>query len=249
MAGIQSIFENAHIESELHASVTRLLDRRAKLKDFDALLAEILGSDRAAILTSQIDSTTSSAYLEELRQLLEKLGVHNMVVDTSITRGFDYYTGMVFEVFDTDQDNRRSIAGGGRYDNLLSIFGGEPVPTVGFAMGDVTTRHFLEAHKLLPTYAPSTELMIAVLDDASMTHALELAQYLRGEDVSVAVNFSGKRIGDQIRQADKMKVPFVIAVGSTERDSGSYTLKQLSSGDEKKVTRDRISEHLFSSLG
>ena len=115
-------------------------------------------------------------------------------------------------------------------------------------MGDVTTRYFLEAHKLLPAYAPSTELMIAVLDDASMTHALELAQFLRTEDVSVAVNFSRKRIGDQIRQADKMNVPFVIAVGSTERESGMYSLKQLSTGDEKKVTKDRIAEHLFSSV-
>lgn len=245
---LQSLFESTQIEAELHSSVTRLLDRRAKLQDFDAQLSSLIGIDRAAALTSLIDSTTSSAYLEELRQLLARLGVHNMIVDTSITRGFDYYTGMVFEIFDTDTENRRSIAGGGRYDNLLSIFGGEPVPTVGFAMGDVTTRYFLEAHKLLPAYAPSTELMIAVLDDASMTHALELAQFLRTEDVSVAVNFSRKRIGDQVRQADKMNVPFVIAVGSTERESGMYSLKQLSTGDEKKVTKDRIAEHLFSSV-
>ena len=66
----------------------------------------------------------------------------------SITRGFDYYTDVVFDVFDTDPKNNRSLFGGGRYDNLLEIFGVEPVPAVGFGMGDVTIRDFLETHKL-----------------------------------------------------------------------------------------------------
>ena len=82
-----------------------------------------------------------------------------------------------------------------------------------------------------------------------MTHAQRLAQDLRREDITVAVNISGKRIGDQIRQADKMKIPFVIAIGTQERDSGKYTIKNLSSGLETSLTADRISEHLFSSLG
>ena len=66
----------------------------------------------------------------------------------SVTRGFDYYTDIVFEVFDTDPENNRSLFGGGRYDNLLQIFGVEPVPAVGFGMGDVTIRDFLETHNL-----------------------------------------------------------------------------------------------------
>jgi histidyl-tRNA synthetase len=156
---------------------------------------------------------------------------------------------MVFEVFDTHPENRRSLFGGGRYDRLLEMFGVQSIPAVGFGMGDVTARDFLEAHNLLPAYAPATELMIAVIDETCMQHALALAQYLRGDDVTVAVNFSGKRIGDQIRQADKMKIPCIIAIGSTERDSGQYTLKHLASGQEFKTTKDRIAEHLFSSLG
>ena len=141
------------------------------------------------------------------------MGIRNMVVDTKITRGFDYYTGMVFEVFDTDETNRRALFGGGRYDNLLSLFGVDPIPAVGFAMGDVTARDFLETHNLMPKYAPATELMLCVIEAEAVGHAMRLAQDLRREDVTVAVNFSGKRVGDQIRQADKMKVPFVIAIG------------------------------------
>ncbi len=246
---LDAIFDEAGVPADKRSDATRLLDRRAKIEDFDAQLAVLVGDEAAATLIDRISRTTSSAYLEELRTVLETMGVKNMVVDTSITRGFDYYTGMVFEVFDTNGENRRSLAGGGRYDKLLSLFGGDPIPTVGFAMGDATIREFLEIHNLLPAYAPATEIMIAIVEPEATTHAIRLAQDLRREDVTVAVNFSGKRVGDQIRQADKMKIPFVIAVGAKERDSGKYTIKNLETGNETILPADRISEHLFSSLG
>lgn len=74
----------------------------------------------------------------------------NIVSDPTLARGQAYYTGMVFEIFDTNPENSRALAGGGRYDNLLELFGVEPVPAVGFAMGDIALRDFLETHKLLP---------------------------------------------------------------------------------------------------
>jgi histidyl-tRNA synthetase len=91
---------------------------------------------------------------EEIKTLLEKLkesGISNAEFDPKIARGFDYYTGIVFEVFDTNPENKRSLFGGGRYDNLLEMFGVEPLPTVGFGMGDITIRDFLETHNLPTT--------------------------------------------------------------------------------------------------
>jgi histidyl-tRNA synthetase len=246
---LDAVFDELGIGEDKRADVTRLLDRRAKHEDFERALEALLGGELAPALLGRIDTMTSSAYLEELRITLEHMDIRNMVVDTKITRGFDYYTGMVFEIFDTNEANRRSLAGGGRYDDLLSLFGGAPVPAVGFAMGDVTARDFLESHNLLPAYTPATELMLCIVEPEAATHAVRLAQDLRREDVTVAVNFSGKRVGDQIRQADKMKVPFVIAVGSGERDSGKYTIKNLASAQEITLPADRIAEHLFSSLG
>ncbi|PIR83973.1 histidine--tRNA ligase [Candidatus Kaiserbacteria bacterium CG10_big_fil_rev_8_21_14_0_10_51_14] len=247
---LDSIYKSVDIAKEYTENVTRLLDRRAKIDDFEKELTVLIGHEEKAItLIEELENITSTAYLEELRTTLEQMGVHNMIVDTKITRGFDYYTGMVFEVYDTDENNRRSLFGGGRYDNLPSLFGGNPIPAVGFGMGDVTARDFLETHNLLPTYSPSTELMICVVEPEATSHAVQLAQALRREDVTVAVNFSGKRVGDQIRHADKMKIPFVIAVGGKERDSGRYTIKNLTSGNEITLPPDRIAEHLFSSLG
>ncbi|RJR14017.1 histidine--tRNA ligase [Candidatus Parcubacteria bacterium] len=247
---LDAMYDTVGIEKDQRAEITRLLDKREKVEDFEKELSQVVhDAGTAKKLLAEIEKTTSSAYLEELRNQLALLGVSNMIVDTNITRGFDYYTGMVFEVFDTDPQNNRAMFGGGRYDNLLSLFGVDSVPAVGFAMGDVTARDFLETHNLLPSYSPSTELMLLVVEPEAMSHAMQLAQTLRREDITVAVNFSGKRVGDQIRQADKLKIPFVIAIGKKERDTGRYTVKNLSTGAETIVPADRIAEHLFSSLG
>jgi len=246
---LDAAYDEAGIDAAARHALTRLLDRRAKIHDFPAQIESLVGNERANWLLEQLDRTTSTAYLEKLNAQLRLLGIGNMIVDTSVTRGFDYYTGMVFEVFDASGENKRSMFGGGRYDNLMTLFGHEPIPAVGFGMGDVTMRDFLETHNLLPAYIPTTELMLCVVDESAMSHATKLAQDLRKEDVAVAVNFSGKRIGDQIRQADKMKISFIIAVGEKERDSGQYTIKNLSTGHELTATADKIAEHLFSSLG
>ncbi len=246
---LDSVYDSIQIAEDVRADVTRLLDRRTKLDDFPKELAALIERNQTDALLDQLERTTSSKYLEHLRTQLEHVGVRNMIVDTKITRGFDYYTGMVFEIFDTDEHNRRSIAGGGRYDNLLTLFGDEKIPAVGFAMGDVIVRDFLETHGLAPSYAPASELMICIIDEGAKGHAIKLAQDLRREDVAVAVNLSQKRVGDQIRQADKMKIPFVIAIGTKERDSGRYTVKNLATAAEITLPADRIAEHLFSSLG
>ncbi len=247
---LESIYRSVGIAKEYAADVTRLLDRRAKIDDFEKRLTDLIAHEEKAVkLVEELERLTSTKYLEDLRSALESMGVGNMVVDTSVTRGFDYYTGMVFEVYDTDPRNRRSLFGGGRYDNLLSLFGGASIPAVGFGMGDVTARDFLEAHNLLPRYAPATELMICIVEQEATAHATHLAQSLRRDDVTVAVNFSDKRIGDQIRQADAMGIPFIIAVGSKERESGRYTIKNLETGHERTLPVDQIADHVFSSLG
>ena len=176
---LDAVYDSIEIAEHLREDVTRLLDRRAKLEDFPGQLSALIEKAKVDALLDQLERTTSTKYLEDLRVMLGSMGVHNMVVDTQTTRGFDYYTGMVFEVFDTHEKNNRSLAGGGRYDNLLSLFGGQPTPAVGFAMGDVTARDFLDTHGLLPDYAPATELMLCVVEADATPHAIKLAQDLR----------------------------------------------------------------------
>lgn len=245
---LHEVFAGAHLTEEEQKVVMRVLDKH-NTEEFLAKLADVVSKEKAKAISDGLTRIASNAHLEELLSLLYKLGVSNATVDTSIVRGFDYYTGMVFEVFDIVEENNRSLFGGGRYDNLLEMFGAEPVPAVGFGMGDVTARDFLEVRGLLPKYTPATELMLCVLEKKHNAHAMKLAQDLRKEDVTVAINFSGKRVGDQVKQADKLGIPFVIAVGDKERDTGQYTLKHLPTGNEFILPADRIAGHLLSSMG
>ncbi len=136
--------------------VIRLIDSKEKIDNFESELNRHLGQEKKEKFLELLKTKKSTHRLDELGAVLHTKGVKNFIIDTSIARGFDYYTGVVFEVFDTNPDNRRSLFGGGRYDNLLEMFGVEPIPTVGFGMGDVTIRDFLETHQL-PLSKPKTK--------------------------------------------------------------------------------------------
>ena len=88
--------------------------------------------------------------IQNILNTLSNSGINNIRFDVTLMRGFDYYTDVVFEVFDTHPDNNRSMLGGGRYDGLVGLFGVKPVSSVGFGWGDVTLMNFLELHGLLP---------------------------------------------------------------------------------------------------
>lgn len=119
----------------------RLIDAKEKMSEEDFNSKWIEFSDKPF-------EVSAAESLSNLKSELESKGVKNVIIDPELMRGFDYYTGIVFEVFDTNPENKRSLFGGGRYDNLLEMFGVEPLPTVGFGMGDVTIRDFLETHNL-----------------------------------------------------------------------------------------------------
>jgi len=246
---LEKVFTTLKLNDNEIKETMGLLDKRVKIDDFEKRLDELIGKEKAEALIDALSRASSTAYLEELVDRLHEIQVRNIVIDTSVVRGFDYYTGMVFEVFDVNPENARSLFGGGRYDNLLDMFGAEQVPAVGFGMGDVTARNFLEVHDLLPEYTPATELVLCIIEEDAIRHATKLAEMLRDEDVTVAVNYSLKRVGDQIKFADKIGADFVICIGKKEMENDEYTIKQISSGEEKKVAASKIADHMFSSLG
>tara|TARA_B100000745_G_scaffold300564_1_gene255345 strand:+ start:24290 stop:25537 length:1248 start_codon:yes stop_codon:yes gene_type:complete len=239
----EHIFDEAGIDAGTRKSVMSLLDRRAKMDNFEDALRSSVG-EKSEHLLSLLASAASNPLLESLHARLKNLGVTNVVVDTSIIRGFDYYTGMVFEIFDTSDENNRSIAGGGRYDALLELFGVTPIPTIGFALGDVTLQDFLTTHELLPEYVSPTDIMLCVLDEQSASIADTIAQNLRSQDINVAVNYSYKKVGDQIKLAIKKHIPFSACIGQQEAESGTLVVKHLATGEEKTVPMDEVADHL-----
>lgn len=221
-------------------ALQRHMDKKAKMPEdvFYAEAEKIIGKPFEFLNLShtspQYEEALSYPSIREAKEELDAVlaqlkenGVHNAVYDENIIRGFDYYTGTVFEVFDTDPANTRSIFGGGRYDNLLSLFGNETVPAFGFGMGDVTIRDFLDTHGLLPQYQSSTDIMVCVMNEECRAYASTVAEELRSQGKNVAVNYSYKSTNDQIKAARKQSIPCIVVIGENESQSKTYTIKDL----------------------
>lgn len=235
----------------------KLFDRMAKITtaEFAEQAAAIFGDERVedglrkldqlvsvktvANLPAEIRETETIKELEELLVRLDDAGVKNVQFDVTLMRGFDYYTGMVFEVFDLHPDNNRAMFGGGRYDGLVGLFGAEPIPTVGMAPGLSTMELFLKTHNLLPKLESTTELGIVVVDD-SLDAALKVARDLRLEGVNAEIDITGRKLDRQIKAVIKKDIPFILFIGKNEVKEGQYTFKDVATTDEEKLSLERI---------
>ena len=190
-------------------------------------------------LPKQILESNAIKQVQMLFTLLREHGVKGATFDIGLMRGLDYYTDIVFEVFDTNPENSRSLFGGGRYDGLVGLFGVEPLSAVGFAPGATTMLDFLETHKLLPKLHTNTEVYIIVLGD-TQKGAQKLAARLRSENVNVELDITGRKVDKQIKTAVKKGVPFLLFVGQKELDEETYTLKDVSAEKEHKLSFSRL---------
>ncbi|MFA6295196.1 MAG: histidine--tRNA ligase [Candidatus Paceibacterota bacterium] len=181
--------------------------------------------------------------LKEIKEViagLEKLGITNVRFDQTLMRGFDYYTGIVFEVFDLNPANRRSVFGGGRYDDLLSLFGNEKVPAVGFGAGDVIARDIMETYNTLPKNKALADLAIIIVGEQNTQYSMDLAQSLRAKGFRVVVDLTNKKVGDQISNASKRGIPKIICIGDEEVKNGKLRVKTLATGDETVTNESEI---------
>ena len=206
-------------------------------------LGQLVSAQTVADLPAELQNVSAVKELQELFDTLKTAGVTNAKFDVTLMRGFDYYTGMVFEVFDLHPDNNRAMFGGGRYDGLVGLFGAEPIPTVGFAPGLTTTELFLRSHDLLPKLPSTTEIGIVVIDD-SIEAALDVARQLRSEGVNVEVDISGRKFDKQLKAVIKKDIPYIVFVGSDEIRDQLYTFKDTATTDEEKLSIARIVSHV-----
>jgi histidyl-tRNA synthetase len=238
---LNHIIADVGLSEEQGKKLLGLLDRKSKIStvDFDREL-ESLGVNK-----SLLEPTNVPADVAELVEKFAAAGINNIIYDPAVVRGFAYYTGIVFEVFDTHPDNNRALMGGGRYDNLTQLFDDEPLPGVGFAIGDATMRDFLEVRGLIPEYAPPTQVYVAVTAPELAYEAQTLAGELRRAGLNVAIDFGERKLGDQIKTAGKHKIPWLVVVGQNELESGLFTLRNLESGAEEQLNRDQLAQFVL----
>ncbi len=215
----------------------------ATAKDGLQKIAQLLAAKNMADLPEAIRDSEAVTEVQELFTLLEDQGIKNARFDITLMRGLDYYTGTVFEFFDTHPENNRSLFGGGRYDGLVGLFGAEPVSAVGMAPGYSMTELFLESHKLLPEFYSRTDLYIVVLAGAD-SGAASLAGKLRSEGINVEVDVTGRKADKQLKTAVKKRIPYIAFVGDSELKSEVYPVKNVQTGEEEKLSFERIVTNL-----
>lgn len=237
--------------------MTKLLDKKDKLpveefrqqaidifgdqaKEGLPKLAELITIKSLDDLPGHLREIPSVVELRQVLRALERKSIKNAEFDITLMRGLDYYTGTVFEFFDTHPENNRALFGGGRYDGLVGLFGVESVATVGVGMGATTMENFLEVHQLMPKLASRTDVYIIPIDETSMDGADKLARELRSEGVRVELDITSRKLDKRIKTANKKQIPFATFVGSEEIESGVYTVKNLVESTEQKMDSTRM---------
>lgn len=237
--------------------MTKLFDRKNKIapEAFRDQAIEIFGDDSAkeglqkvarilaaktmADLPETIRDSQAVREVQELFTHLERAGIKNATFDITLMRGLDYYTGTVFEFFDTHPENNRSLFGGGRYDGLVGLFGAEQISAVGMAPGLTMTQLFLETHKLLPELSPRTEIYMVILGETTKG-ALKLARKLRSEGLRVEADISARKLDKQLKTAIKKNIPYIMFVGDDELKDEMYNFKDTATATEEKLSFERI---------
>lgn len=237
--------------------VFRLIDRKAKMErsKWEAYASE-LGLESRQIddlkkLLADDELWQKSPALEEFFLAIDALQVSEYVrYAPYIIRGLDYYTGTVFEGLAVNGGLTRSILGGGRYDNLLEDVGGDKLPAVGFAMGDLVMSLVLEELGLIPEdiKSPSASVLVTVFDEGSMQETLRLSNELRQTGLKVNCYPQADKLSKQLKFADRIGIKIAVILGPEEIKQDMVTFKELSSGNQISVDRalaaDTISELL-----
>ncbi len=252
---IEAEIRQLGVMGDLREAVFRLIDRRDKLspQDWEAMaLSAGLSMDQFNGLKDVLANQNLWEHSEDLIRVLDiitKMGFRDYVdFEASVIRGLTYYTGVVFEA--QDREGGRAIFGGGHYDNLVGDVGGDPLPGVGFAMGDVMISIVLEKYGLLPESLAATpaQVLVTVFDDASLPDSFQLAAQMRASGLKTMVYPEAAKLQKQLKYADRVGVRYVLIAGPDERSSGTVTVKDLTLRSQEAVERDRVGEIIRRSL-
>ena len=181
----------------------------------------------------------------EINNLIKKSELEKFVkIDPSTIRGLDYYTGMVFEIYDLNKNNNRAIAGGGRYDNLIDLFSDEKLTGTGFAMGDITLQDFLQTWGLLPDFPSTYDFLVTTWPSENPEYfekSTEIADILRSKDKNTLLWIErDTKIDKQLKFADRKGVKYTAVIGENELKNNTVTIKNMATKEQKEMTLDDL---------
>jgi len=229
----KSIAALAELGASDAAAIYQAIAAFQQLPDVDAIAEYLAKMELPDDARSKLDERLSA--WRELLTLLDAAGLNDFVkVDLRIVRGLAYYTGFVFEAFQTVGEGR-ALAGGGRYNDLLEKLGGSPLPAVGFGMGDVTLRLLLEELNRLPRLIDNADVYLVYSGDDALQVALADAYALRRQGLRAELSYKGAGMGKQFKQAEKSGADFALVYGPEELAQGVVQVKHMRTGEQQTV--------------
>jgi histidyl-tRNA synthetase len=234
-AAIRAVDKRAKLDD---AAYHDLLGEAGLTRDQAASVDELLATDDLEDLVAFAGTERVEAAVENLRAVLDAaadVGAGEYCeVSLSTARGLDYYTGVVFECFDSTGEVSRSVFGGGRYDDLIESFGGQPTPAVGVAPGLAPLSLLCERAGVWPEEALSTDYYVLTVGDTRAV-AADVARGLRDLGHVVETNLTTRGFGDQLSYADGINAETVVVVGEQDLADDAVTIKDMASGDQTRV--------------
>ncbi len=186
-------------------------------------------------------------HFEQVQSLLTEAGVE-FELDPRLVRGLDYYTKTAFEIKYAPLGAQSAVAGGGRYDGLIEEMGGNPTPAVGFATGLERVLLALEKQDLLPETKKQADAFVVALGEAAQKPAFKLLQQLRGAGLKALMDYAGRSMKAQMKQADKAGARFALILGEDEIKENAVMLKDMEKSEQQKVSLDEVIDQIQNSI-
>ncbi len=240
---IEEIAEKADISEDKKEDAFRAIDKLSKIGEEEVkkeMTEKGIENEKAEKFFELIRKKEADiTELEEIKQKLKNIGIENVEIDLTIVRGLSYYTGFVFETFIKENQGIGSICSGGRYDNLIKLYGGEDLPAVGFGLG---IDRLMDVIGYKEEYFPSIAY-VANINKETKNQAIEIANQLRKAGISAETDLMNRSFRKQLDYVNAKNIPYCIIIGPEEIKNQEVTLKNMKTGQEKKIkTRNLIEE-------
>jgi histidyl-tRNA synthetase len=238
---VENQLAQLNVAGSMLTKTFQVIDRREKMTDQE--WQEYARSQ--GLNDEQIDGLISLMEQDSAWKQSDELGVSDYIeYDPTIIRGLDYYTGNVYEARDV-VGNHRSILGGGRYDDLVSAVGGDPISATGFAMGDVVFQLVMGESGVQPELRPNpANFFITTFDEENTMESIRLAAELRAAGFRVEWYPEPVRLPRQFKYADRQGIPYTLILGPDEILSKTVAVKDMRTGEQLSVPRDELIDHI-----
>lgn len=243
---MNQVLHDYGINTDITKKVISIIDRKEKVSD-DAFTDMLTDAGLTVEQISSVQNLLENPQKYENRfadilALAKEYGIDEFIqVNPTIVRGLDYYTGIVFEV-KSRGTLTRSLFGGGRYDNLIGMFGTkDPIPGVGFATSDAVTRAFLEEADLMPELdINSSQVLVSIFSQETQNSSLQTVRQLRESGIASELYPAIAKLPKQFKYADRKGIPYVVVIGPEEAEKGLCTLRNMSSGKQEELSLEAL---------